>query len=97
MDRLLEAPRLLDERTHQILREHLRNAGHVEDVLLGIQRRELSTGVRKRVDDLRRHTAHTSVKKSEEPRGPSADDRNVLDLLKHLVTFAAHFARGKLI
>src|SRR2546423_188022 len=95
MDWLLEATRLLDERTHQVLREHLGDAGDVEDVLLGIQRGELSTGVRKRIDDLRRHAAHTRVKKSEESRGPSAYDRYVFDLLTHSLSFAGPRDRYK--
>ena len=95
MDRLLEASRLFDERSHEILREHLRYAGDVEDVLLGIQSRELPAGVRKRVDDLRRHTAHARIKKREETSRSSADNRNVLDLLNHLVRFAARSPRYK--
>src|SRR5690242_7043590 len=89
MDRLLEPARLHDQRSHEVFRQYLRYAGNVEDVLLGIQRRELSAGLRKRVDDLRRHLSHTGIKQSEKPRGPPANDRDVLDVLNHQITIAA--------
>jgi hypothetical protein len=40
-DLRLELQRLLDEVLHQVLRENLREATYVEDVLLGVERREL--------------------------------------------------------
>src|SRR3954449_9939298 len=89
MDRLLESARPLDQRSYQVLGQYLRDAGDVEDVLLRIQRCQLSAGLRKRVDDLRRHLSHTGVEQSEESGGAAANDRDVLDLLKHWLTFAA--------
>ena len=66
----MELPRLLGELPHEVLREHLREAGDVEDVLLGIQRRELSAELRQRVDDLRRRAAHAGVEEANSPAGP---------------------------
>src|SRR3982751_5499142 len=97
MDRLLESARLLDQRSYQVLGQYLRDAGNVEDVLLRIQRRQLSAGLRKRVDDLRRHLSHTRVEQSEESGGPTADNRDVLELLKHEITFAASGSSYKLL
>ena len=71
------------ERLHEILGEHLRKAGDVEDVLLGIQRRELSTNLRERVEHLGRRAAHPTIKESEEARGPSAKNSYVFDLVLH--------------
>src|SRR5205823_11281532 len=95
VDRLLEATRLFHQRSDQILGEHLRYAGDVEDVLLGIKRRELAAGVGECVDDLRRYSAHARIKKSKESRRPSAEDRNVFDLLSHSLTFAAQITGYK--
>src|SRR3954465_15164434 len=89
MDRLMESARLLDQRSYQVLGQYLRDAGNVEDVLLRIQRRQLSTGLRKRVDNLRPHLSDTRVEQCEGPGGPTADDGDVLDLVKHSLTFAA--------
>src|SRR3982750_3056886 len=99
MDRLLESARLLYQRSYQVLGQYLRDAGDVEDVLLRIQRRQLSTGLRKRVDNLRRHLSHTSVEQCEEPGGPAADNGDVLDrcFLSHEITFAASGATYKLL
>ena len=68
---------------HEILRQHLRVARHVEDELLGIQRSELTTQLGKRVDDLGRRASHAGVEEREEARWPSADDRDVLHFVFH--------------
>lgn len=96
MDRLLKPTCLLDEGSHEIFGQHLRNAGDIEDVLLRIQGGQLSARLRKRVDDLRRHTAHPGIKEGEKAGGASTDYRDVLDVHCHPLTFAAPFARGKL-
>ena len=76
-----ELRRLLGELPHEVLGQHLREAGHVEDVLLGIERRELSAQLRQRVDDPRRGAAHPRVELREDPRRPAADDREVLEVV----------------
>jgi hypothetical protein len=58
--RLVPAPRLLGEVLHEVLRQHLREAGDVEDVLLRVERGELPAELRERVDDLRRGAAHAA-------------------------------------
>ena len=83
MRRLAELRRLIAQRLDEILRQHLRVAGDVEDVFLGIEGGELTAELRQRVDDLRRCAAHARVEEREEPRWPSADDRDVLHLVIH--------------
>jgi hypothetical protein len=86
---LLELSRLLQERVHEVLREDLREARHVEDVLLGVQSGELAASLGKCVDDLRGGPAHASVEEGEEPDRSGADDRQVPDLMGlHLIKFA---------
>ncbi len=51
---------------HQILGQHLGEAGDVEDVFLGIERHELATERRKRVDDPSGCAAHSRVERGEE-------------------------------
>ena len=71
MHRLVELRRLLGERFHEILREHLRKAGDVEDVFLGIERGELAAELRQRVDDLRRRACACRRRTSAKiPVGP---------------------------
>src|SRR5438105_3076133 len=75
--RKLELRGLLRERLDQVLRENLRVARYIEDVLLGVQRRQLAAELRESVHDLGGRPAHSGIKKSEEPCGSSADDRDV--------------------
>src|SRR5438132_4941408 len=79
----LELRGLLGERLDQLLRENFRVAGDVEDVFLGVQRGQLSAELRESVHDLRGRPAHSGIKKSEEPCGSSADDRDVFRLAAH--------------
>src|SRR5690349_21509358 len=67
VDRLAELRLLFGELLHEILGEDLRKTGDVEDVFLGVQRRELSAELRQRVDDLRRRLAHAGIEQSEDP------------------------------
>jgi hypothetical protein len=64
----------------QVLREHLGKAGHVEDVLLRIEREELPAEGRESIDDARGRAAHAGIERPEQAGGPAADDRDVLDL-----------------
>src|SRR5687768_17075290 len=80
---LLELRGLVAQRLHQVLREHLRIARDVEDVFLGVERGQLAAQLGERVDDLRRRTPHSGVEEREEPRGPAADDGDVLHLVFH--------------
>jgi hypothetical protein len=70
---------LLHQAPHEILRQHLRVAGDVEDVLLRVERRELAAELRQGVDDLRRRAAHAGVERGEQPGGAAADDGEVRD------------------
>src|SRR3954451_8228172 len=74
---------LLDQRLHQILRQNLRETSDVEDVLLGIERGELSAQLRKRVNDLRLRPPHSGIKRGEQPGGTAANDRDVCYLVGH--------------
>src|SRR3954462_13841900 len=65
---------LLDQRLHQILRQNLRETSDVEDVLLGIERGELSAQLRKRGNDLRLRPPHSGKKRGDHPGGPPAND-----------------------
>ena len=66
---------------HQVLGQHLGEAGDVEDVLLRVQGHELAPERGQGVDDAGRRPPHPGVEGREEPGGPPADDRNVLQLL----------------
>src|ERR1041385_6957321 len=81
MHGLIELPRLLDHRAHQIFRQHFGKTGDVEDVFLGIQRGELAAGFRERVDDLRRRSTHARIEQPEDARGAAPDDGYVTNLL----------------
>jgi hypothetical protein len=65
---------------HQVLGEHLGEAGDVEDVLLRIEREELAAESGKGIDDAGGSAAHAGIKRREQAGGPAADDRDVLDL-----------------
>ena len=68
---------LLRQRVDEILRQHLRKASDVEDVLLGIQCRELPASLRQSVDDPGRRASHPGVEQCEQPGGTGANDRDV--------------------
>ena len=74
---LMELSGLLREIPDEIFRQHARVACHVEDVLLRVQRRELTAKLRERIDDLGRRAAHAGVKQGEQARGAAADDGEV--------------------
>jgi hypothetical protein len=85
---------LLRQRADEVLGEYLCEPAHVEDVLFRIQRGELSTGLRKRIDNLGRSAAHAGVKLGEEPGGPRTNYRDVPDLARHGRKFTA--VRGRI-
>jgi len=68
---------LLSERLNQVFGQNLRESGDVEDVLLGVKRRELAAKLRQRIDDLRAHAPHASIKPCEKTGRPAADDRDI--------------------
>ena len=70
------AAQLLDE----VLGEHLRVTGDVEDPLLRVQRRQLAADLRQRVDDPRRGLAHAGPERGREPDRARPDDGDVADL-----------------
>jgi hypothetical protein len=79
-----ELETLRDHVPHQVLREHLREAGDVEDVFLRIQREELAAEGGEGVDDAGGRAAHAGIERREQAGRPAADDRDVLDVqLRH--------------
>jgi len=72
--------RLAAQRLDEVLREDLRMARHVEDPLLGIERRELAADLWQRVDDPRGRLAHAGPERCRQADRPGADDRDVADL-----------------
>ena len=85
-----ELARLRGELDHQVLRENLREATDVEDVLLGIQRFQLSAELGQRVDDARGGAAHAGVELGEQSRRPAADDGEVCDLVSYVRGVGGH-------
>src|SRR5262249_46663590 len=77
VNRLLELARLLGERLHEIFREDFGKARDVEDVFLGVQRRQLTAELRQRMDDLRGRASHAGIEKGEDPGGTTAYDCDV--------------------
>src|SRR5213076_2286331 len=67
MDGLLELEGLLGHSLHEVLGEHFRETGHVEDVLLGVERRELAAHLVEVVDQTAGSAAHSRVKRAEQP------------------------------
>src|SRR5690348_11100807 len=55
-------------------------AGHVEDPLLRIERRELAADLRERVDDARGRLAHAGPEGGAQAHGAGADDGDVADV-----------------
>ena len=75
--------RLLAQLLDEVLGQHSRVAGHVEDPLLRIQRGELAAELGQRVDDARAGLAHAGPEgRATGPTGPGADDRDVADLVE---------------
>ena len=94
MHRRPELCGLLRERAHEVLGEYLWEPAHVEDVLFGIQRRQLSARLRKGVDDLGGSATHAGIKLGEEPGGPRPNYRDVPYLVRHRGKVAA--VRGRI-
>src|SRR6185369_17657915 len=72
-----ELASLLDQRRRQVASENACEAADIVDVLFGVERRELTTELGKRIDDARRNAAETGVEGGKKPRGPTANDRYV--------------------
>src|SRR5258708_11161544 len=85
VDGLAEPPVLVDELVDEVLRQDRRNAGDVEDVLLGIERGQLPAGLGERVDDLCADLSHAGVEQAKESRGPGADDRDIANFVRHSI------------
>src|SRR5207249_1381258 len=81
MDRGLELERLLGHPLHEVLGEHLGEAGDVEDVLLGIERRELPAHLVEVVDQAAGRAAHPGVEGGEQARRAGADYGDIFDVL----------------
>ena len=80
----VELSRLLDQRVNQILGQNPGESADVEDVLLGVKRRELPAQLRQGVDDLGRRAAHPGIKRGEQPGWTAANDGDVGHLVSHL-------------
>ena len=68
---------LLDHAVDVLLAVDLREARDVEDVLLGIDRRDLAAELLEALDDAAARLAMAGVVRGREARGPGADDRDV--------------------
>src|SRR5687768_13609633 len=69
------------ELIHEILREDLRESTDIEDEFLRIERLELSSELRERIDDACRRAAHTGVELGKQPGGTRANDGEVRDVV----------------
>jgi hypothetical protein len=81
MHRRLELERLIGHALHEIFGENLGKAGHVEDVLLRVQRRELAAELIEVVDEPAGRAAHPGVERAEQPRGTGTDDGDIFHVL----------------
>src|SRR5688572_22762898 len=81
---VVELVNLLLERLDQVLGEDFCESTNVEDVLLGIKRRQLAAELRQGVHDLRSRSAHPRIKRGEQSRRTAADDRDVGYRVSHL-------------
>ena len=77
-DRRLKLHRLLDQVVDEVLGLDLRKAGHIVDVLLGIQRRKLPAELRHAFENFDGALPHAGIERRKEPRRPTADDRDVV-------------------
>ena len=68
---------LLDHAVDVLLAVDLREAGDVEDVLLGVDRGDLAAELLEALDDAAARLAMAGVVRGREARGPGADDRDV--------------------
>src|SRR6266566_6054793 len=84
---------LFDERVHHVLGQNLGEAADIEDVFLGVQRRELTAQLRQGVDNARRCPAHPSVKSGEQSGWTAADNGDVCNLVSHL--YCEIYSSGK--
>ena len=92
----LELEALLDAEVDEALALHLRVAGDVEEVLLGVDGRDLAAELLEALDDPNRRVAVAGVVGSREPDGAAADDRDVADALAHTdVRLAGGRASGR--
>ncbi len=73
--------RLLGHAADQVFREHLGEAGDVEDVLFRVERGELAADLVEVVDKAARRPAHAGVECPEQPCRARTDDRDILELL----------------
>jgi len=80
--RLVELRRLVGEVADEVLGQHPGEVGHVADVLLGVEGRELSPQLGEGVDHLRGGPAHAGVEEGEEAGGAAPQDGQVADLVR---------------
>ena len=72
---------LFGQQADQVFREDARISRYIEDVLLRVERRQLSAKLRKRIDQLRGRATHPGIEEREEASWPAADDRQVADFM----------------
>src|SRR2546422_498187 len=94
VDGRAELQALLGHALDQVLGEDLREAGDVEDVLLGIESRELAAHLVEIVDQPAGRAAHPRVEGAEQPRRAGPDDRDIFDVL-HAARVTGGYAASK--
>ncbi len=85
---------LFDQVPDEILRQDLREAGHVIDILLRIGGRELSAELGQAVDDLGGEAPEAGIVGGEQAGRSTADDRNVMQVARLRHWFLRSFSRG---
>ena len=82
--------RLLAHQLDQILGQHLGVTGYVEDPLLWVERGQLASELRERVDDPRGGLSHACPEGGAHPDRPGADHGDVANLVDVLLDGGAH-------
>ena len=75
--------RLLNQRVHQVLGQDFGESTHVEDVFLGVKRRQLPAELRQCIHYLSGGAPHAGIKRGEQPGRTAANDRDVGYLMSH--------------
>ncbi len=90
----LELHGLLDHVLGKVLRQNLRDAADVEDVLLGIEGGQLPAQLREGVDDATADPSEAGVEGPEEAGRPTPDDGDVRDVVLHVLLSQRSRARS---
>jgi len=63
----------------EVARQNLGEAGHVIDILFGIESGELAAEFGEAVDDFAAHTTHSGIKGTKQTHRPSTDDSDIIE------------------